>query len=149
MDTLSRHLILKMDSIRTSGDHAAFAKGFAAVWCIGPYRQPSEVDVHVRNYIYTTTLNNHTPDNGFPVYDTNYAARRIKDIACPVLIIRGDRDIPFIRQVTDYYQQQLPKATLINFTNVAHMLNMEKPEEFNRLVHRWLSGDKKGRINGT
>lgn len=28
---------------------------------------------------------------------------------------------------------------LIKITNAAHMLNMEKSAEFNRVVHRWLS----------
>jgi len=146
MDTLSKQLFDKMIRIQKTGDHALFAEGFAAVWCVGPYRKVTQVDQQVWNYVYTTTLNNHTPDNGWPVYDTNYAARRIKDIACPVLIIRGDKDIPFIVQVTDYYKQQLPKATLITITNVAHMLNMEKPAEFNRVVAGWLSGEK-GRVN--
>lgn len=138
MDTLSKQLFDRIIGIQKGGDHVSFAKDFVSVWCIGPYRKPSEVDTKVRSYVYQTTADNHTPDNGWPVFDTNYAARRIKDITCPVLIIRGNKDIPFIKQVTDYYKQQLPKATLITITNVAHMLNMEKPAAFNGVVERWL-----------
>jgi pimeloyl-ACP methyl ester carboxylesterase len=142
MDTLSRQLFNRMDSIRHTGDHAQFAAGFVATWCVGPYRQPSEVDEHVRSYIYTTTLANRMPDNGWPNFDTSYAAPRLKNIKCPVLIIRGDKDLPFIIRETDYYKQQIPKATLITMTNVAHMVNMEKPEEFNRVVRKWLINGK-------
>jgi len=63
MDTLSKQLFDRMISIQRTGDHASFAAGFVAVWCIGPYRTPSEVAMNVRNYVYTTTSNNRTPDN--------------------------------------------------------------------------------------
>ena len=64
----------------------------------------------------------------------------LKEIHCPVLIIQGDKDIPFILQVTNWYRHELPSARLVNFPGVAHMVNMERPEEFNKVVEGWMSG---------
>lgn len=138
MDSLTAAIFVKMDSIRATGDHRVFAGMFTRVWCDGPYRKPEQVDRRVRNYIYTTTERNDMNDTAFPVFNPRSAATRLKEIKCPVLIIQGDKDVPFILKVTAWYKHELPEATLVNFPGLAHMLNMEKPEAFNKVVHRWL-----------
>lgn len=140
MDSVSGEIFTKMDSIRATGDHQLMALHFMEVWCVGPYRQPEEVDKRVRDYIYTTTAHNPMNDTAFPVFNKRRAATRLKEIKCPVLIIQGDKDVPFILKVTAWYQHELPEAKLVNFPGLAHMLNMEKPEAFNKTVYRWLSG---------
>ena len=140
MDTVSRQIFLVMDSVHATGDHHLMAEYFAAVWCDGPYRKPAEVDTAVRGYIYRTTLQNKMDNSSFPVFEPKGAASRLKEIRCPVLIIQGDKDIPFILQVTAWYQHELPSARLVNFAGVAHMLNMERPEEFNKVVEGWMNG---------
>ena len=138
MDTASRRIFLVMDSVRATGDHRLMAEYFTAVWCDGPYRKPGEVDTAVRGYIYRTTLQNKMDGAAFPVFSPKTAATRLKEIKCPVLIIQADKDIPFILQVAAWYQHELPAAKLVNFAGVAHMLNMERPEEFNKVVYAWL-----------
>jgi len=74
----------------------------------------------------------------FPKFNGHVAANRIKKIQCPVLIIRGDMDVPFILHATDFYQHELPQAKMVTYPGVAHMLNLEKTAEFNRLLDEFL-----------
>ncbi|MDO6432979.1 alpha/beta hydrolase [Flavitalea sp. BT771] len=140
MDTATRRTFQIMDSIHATGDHRLMAEYFTSVWCDGPYRKPGEVDTAVRGYIYRTTMQNKMDVGAFPVFNPKGAATRLKEIHCPVLIIQGDKDIPFILQVTNWYRHELPSARLVNFPGVAHMLNMERPEAFNKVLEGWMSG---------
>ena len=140
MDTVSKQIFHVMDSIHATRDHHLMAEYFAAVWCDGPYRKATDVDPAVRAYILSTTERNKMDNTAFPVFSPKVAATRLKEIQCPVLIIQGDKDIPLILQVTAWCQHELPAARLVNFAGVAHMLNMERPEEFNKVVEGWVNG---------
>jgi len=144
MDSLSGALFNRMDSARSTGDHRVFADLFTRMWCDGPFRQPGEVNARVRDYIYTTTARNNMNDTAFPVYNQRRAATRLKEIKCPVLIIQGDKDVPLILRETAWYKHELSQARLVNFPGLAHMVNMEKPEEFNKVVYQWLKDAANG-----
>ena len=138
MDSASGAIFTRMDSIRATGDHQLMARHFTEIWCDGPFRRPEEVDKRVRDYIYTTTEHNQMNDTAFPVFNRRRAATRLKEIKCPVLIIQGDKDVPFTLRVMQWYRHELPAAAFVHFPGVAHMVNMEKAKEFDRVVYRWL-----------
>ena len=137
-DSLSMYLFKKIDSIRRMESREAMAEFFTKMWCDGPYRSSSKVDPAARDYIYRTTLQNKMNDAAFPKFHQPGAATRLKEIKCPVLIIRGDKDLPFITGATNWYKHELPDAQLVDFHDVAHMLNLEKPVEFNKVLKEWL-----------
>jgi len=138
MDSVSMGQFNKMDSIRRTGDRKAMAEYFTELWCDGPYRTPDQVDPAARAYIYRTTYNNKMQMGASPKFRARGAARWLREIQCPVLIIRGDKDVQFISRAIGWYQHELPQAKLVTFPGVAHMVNLEKPAEFNRLLNEWL-----------
>ena len=68
------------------------------------------------------------------------AAGRLSEIHVPTLIIVGDLDASGTQEMADTMERDIPGATKVVFPGVAHMVNMEKPGEFTRLVIDFLTG---------
>ena len=114
---------------------------FQRAWTYGPYRASTDVEQFVRDWvkmIATESLANYNP----MIKATELippAAQRLKQIKVPILIITGDLDMPDIHQLADFIQESAPNAKKVNITHTAHMVNMEKPNEFNKIVSKFLS----------
>jgi pimeloyl-ACP methyl ester carboxylesterase len=67
------------------------------------------------------------------------AAERFAEIACPVLIVVGDGDQPSVRATAERIAAEAPRARLVVWRGVAHMLTMERPDEFAALVLAFLA----------
>jgi pimeloyl-ACP methyl ester carboxylesterase len=63
---------------------------------------------------------------------------RLQTIKAPTLVIVGDRDFSNITAIADLLANKIPGAKKAVITGVSHHLNMEKPQEFNQLVLRFL-----------
>ncbi len=57
---------------------------------------------------------------------------------CATLIIFGDRDVPGIRLVAQQLHTKIPRSELIEIHGADHIVNMSKPNEFNRVVLEFL-----------
>lgn len=55
-------------------------------------------------------------------------------ITAPVLIIVGDRDAPVIHEIAGLLEKKIKNARKFVIENAAHMVNLEKPQKFNRAV---------------
>ena len=62
------------------------------------------------------------------------AMTRLEDIHVPTLIMIGDRDVPSFQDLSLVVSQKIPQAQRIVVPGAAHMINMEKPKEFNRIL---------------
>ncbi len=67
------------------------------------------------------------------------AAGRLAGINVPTLVIVGDFDASAVIATADYVAQNIAGAQKIVFRGVAHMVNMEQPDEFNRIVLDFLN----------
>jgi len=59
-------------------------------------------------------------------------------IRCPVLVIAGDKDYRPISE-KEAYVAKMPRAELVVITNSRHATHMERPDQFNQVVIRFLS----------
>ncbi|HSK72000.1 MAG TPA: alpha/beta fold hydrolase, partial [Pyrinomonadaceae bacterium] len=59
-------------------------------------------------------------------------------INAPTLIIVGDRDAPVINDIADNLSKSINGAKKVVIKNAGHMINLEKPAEFNRAVTDFL-----------
>jgi 3-oxoadipate enol-lactonase len=57
----------------------------------------------------------------------------------PTLLIVGQYDFPSKLKATEQLAVEIPQARLIVIPGAAHMVNMEQPEKFNRIVLDFLS----------
>ena len=64
--------------------------------------------------------------------------KRIAALHLPVLVVVGDEDEP-CRKPSDFLERTLPDARLRVFPQTGHCVNLENPEEFNRLCLEFLA----------
>ena len=67
------------------------------------------------------------------------AINRLDEISCPTLIIVGAVDMPDIATIADELEVGIPRASKVVIPGTAHYPNLERPEEFNRLVLDFLA----------
>jgi pimeloyl-ACP methyl ester carboxylesterase len=60
-------------------------------------------------------------------------------IAVPTLLVWGDRDMRSPLEVAEQFRTAIPDSQLVVIRGAGHVSNMEKPEEFNAAVSRFLS----------
>ena len=107
------------------------------IWVDGPQRGLDEVDPTIRERVralYTDVLLR-TRDGGRPAEQLEPPAyRRLGEIHVPTLVIVGSGDIPAVQDQSEQIARSIAGARKEVLPHVAHLLNMEIPEEFNRLV---------------
>jgi 3-oxoadipate enol-lactonase len=118
-------------------DTARAAAEFTRAWAEGIYRRADSLKSPVSQQVYNTTLANlqlHKMEN-WPLLKNNPPAiEKLASIQVPVLIIDGDKDLPYITDASQYLEKNISKARRVVIKDAAHMLNLEKPEELNKLI---------------
>ena len=109
------------------------------VWVDGVSRTRDEVDPDVRERLREMQrrafeVQMAEPDAGPEEAFEPQASTRLGEIRCPVLVVVGDLDQPAIQEVVDQLVAGIPGARKAVIAGTAHAPNMERPEEFNRLL---------------
>lgn len=106
------------------------------IWVDGPKRTPTQVNPSVRKRV--TEMNGalyRLPEVDAPRERLDPpAVGRLGEIHVPTLVIVGDGDVPDVIETADMLEQGIAGARKVVFPGVAHMVNMERPAEFNRVV---------------
>ncbi len=67
------------------------------------------------------------------------AIGRLGAIRAPTLVVVGDQDVPNVLTIADRLATEIPHAKRLVLHGVAHMVNLERPQEFNRVVLEFLA----------
>ena len=130
----------QIDLAEEAGDIAQVNELELQIWVDGPYRTPDQVDAQVRERVREMNLIAlQTPDglgNEQPLEPA--AAGRLAELHTPTLVVVGDLDTPKTLAAAGYLATHIAGAQKLEMTGVAHLPNMEKPAEFNRLVLSFL-----------
>jgi 3-oxoadipate enol-lactonase len=140
-DTISEYWYPLFKKALEDKDTALAAKEFTRAWAEGIYRKGDSLKAPVSQYIYKASLNTIQQHKvaGWPKFQEDpLAAKRISGIKLPVLIIDGDKDLPFITDNAVFMEKNIPGAKRVVMKDVAHMLNIEKPAELNKLMMDFL-----------
>jgi len=62
------------------------------------------------------------------------ASQRLPEVRVPTLIVVGDRDAPTVRQAADVLDASIATARKVTMPGTSHLINMEQPDMFNRIV---------------
>lgn len=73
------------------------------------------------------------------VYVNPPATQQIEKIRLPTLIITAEYDLEACKEIADLLVQKNPNAKKVVIAGSGHMMNMEKPEEFNKAVLDFLA----------
>jgi len=122
---------------REAGDLDQIDEIEARIWVDGPNRTPEQVDPAVRRCVLQMLHDNHAAESaeeGKPVRLDPPARGRLGEIKAPTLVVVGDADLPGVIVDCDILASDIPGARKAVMHGVAHVPNMERPEEFNRIV---------------
>ena len=65
-------------------------------------------------------------------------AARVGGLSVPTLVVAGELDQPDILAICDRLAKEIPGARHATIPDAAHAPNLERPEEFDRLVLEFL-----------
>ena len=64
---------------------------------------------------------------------------RLGEIACPTLIVWGDRDRLISVRDADVFAELIPNSRKVVFADTGHVAMLERPDEFNALLAEFLA----------
>jgi len=111
-------------------------------WVDGPYRTPDQVDGRVRAQVETMQLDAFRvpePEGVSLRKRAQPAASLLHTIQAPVLVLAGALDIPDVLQHASQLQERIAGARLVTIPEAAHMLTMEAPAPFSRLLQAFIA----------
>lgn len=121
------------------GDLDAAVEVNLRAWVDGLGRAADVVDPAIREFVGAMQrdafeLPEWDPD-GAPESELEPPAHaRMTEIACPTLIIVGEADQVATLGAANRLAAEVPKARFVSWPGAAHMLTLERPEAFERLV---------------
>ncbi len=127
----------EMEEAFRRGDIARSVEISLQIWTDGPFRTPEQVNPQVRERVRAMTTHNIERGDDEEVQPQHIeppAAGRLSEIHVPTLIIVGGEDVEFILTIADKLERDIRGAKKVVIPRTAHHLNMEKPQEFNRVV---------------
>jgi 2-hydroxy-6-oxonona-2,4-dienedioate hydrolase len=138
--------IFDLIAARQAGDFEAAADLQVRIWADG-FKRDGQADPHVRALIRRMSLealenqDEFLRSTGF-VMETPLqppAMERLEQLNMPALVLAGDLDDETVLSLADILVERLPAARKETIQGAAHLPNLEKPQEFNRLVLEFLS----------
>jgi pimeloyl-ACP methyl ester carboxylesterase len=112
------------------------------IWFDGTGRSPAQVNQEMRQLVYEMNrialshevkgLGKRRPDTEIP------AVERLSELHMPVLVVLGAHDTPYILASADYMLEKIPSVQKVIIEDAAHLPNMDHPEEFQRVVTKFL-----------
>jgi len=113
------------------------------MWVDGPRRRPDDVDLFVRERVRKMLIATYEMVDAGEQAEAGEleppALSRLAEIEAPTLTIVGELDFADIRALSDQIAARVPNARQVVMTGVAHLPNMERPAEFNRIVLDFLA----------
>jgi len=108
----------------------------AKLWVDGPRRATEPTRLAIQKQVYQWLLAGYhrIEDMVEPRAATPAAVGRLGEIEVPTLVMWGDQDESIILAAGETLVSQIKAAHKVVFPDTAHMLNLERPEQFNQEV---------------
>jgi len=133
----------KGDALAERGDLEGLVELDLAMWVDGQGRAGGRADAKLRErmrpLIRAANARYTEQARGTAQWLDPPAASRLSALRCPVLVVVGDKDDPDMLRVADLIAARAPHARKVVVREAAHMLPLEQPEEFRRLLEEFLS----------
>lgn len=119
------------------GDLDAAVEANLRLWLAGPRRTLDDVDPNIQELVRDMQR------NAFELQlDPNVqvvpleppASGRLAEIGVPTLVVTGEEDVADIHVIADKLAAEIRGAERATIADAAHLPNLERPEEFDRIV---------------
>jgi pimeloyl-ACP methyl ester carboxylesterase len=124
------------------GDFDAAADVMVRAWVAGPRRSVEAVDPALRDLVVDMQRNAYELQEGREVHVNRLdppAWQRLHDVRVPTLVLTGDEDFADVHRIADKLTAEIPNAERATIANAAHLPNLERPDEFDRIVLGFLA----------
>ena len=130
----------EMERLWEAKDWEPLAELETQVWVDGWGQPTTRVDARLRQQVRGWILDSYRAGTaeGRPQPLEPPAAQRLTDVRVPTLVLTGDADEPAGLAAGRHLAASVAGARLVEFAGVAHMIQLEEPERFNRLVLEFL-----------
>jgi pimeloyl-ACP methyl ester carboxylesterase len=137
---LEAEMSAQMDEAWEAHDFEHLVDLEVRMWVDGPGQPPDRVDGRIRERVRQMERESlaANPIEGKPQPLDPPAVGRLGEIRAPTLVVVGDLDTSGVLAAADLLVRGIPGARRVVFPGTAHMLTMEKPDEFNRLLLEFL-----------
>ena len=111
-------------------------------WLKDPYMLPAMEKPDVAEKIRRICLENSNAlliDSSLGSQPEVPSIQRLSEINVPTLVVVGDRDVADIQEIANTLEANVTGARKVVVTGAGHIINMEKPKEFNRIVLDFLN----------
>ena|SRR5579859_7424514 len=126
----------EIEKVDASGDMVRLNDLEVHLWMDGLRRVGPPVDAAAREKLSQMNYASLTHPDGLlrPGKLERPAIDRLGEIKVPTFVIWGDGDVSTVLAQSQQMVNEIPGAKSLVFPDVAHMVNMERPIEFNRAV---------------
>ncbi|TWP49644.1 alpha/beta fold hydrolase [Lentzea tibetensis] len=130
-----------MKKLSEATDIESVVECFLRMWVDGPQRTPDEVDPAVREPCHAAMSDTITRHGArwLGLLRELGAIDRVAELTARTLVLVGDLDSSDIHTVADLVAGAAPNAHKKVVTGAGHMINLDQPEEFNRVLRRFLA----------
>jgi pimeloyl-ACP methyl ester carboxylesterase len=133
----------EVEQAYSQGDPGGAADALHRVWTVGRGRAPSDLPAGVLETARAMTVRNFerplTETEFQPIPLAPPAVDRLGELRAPTLVVVGDRDVLWIREVADRIAENAPRAQQVVIPGTAHHLNLERPAEFLEVLRGFLA----------
>lgn len=141
VDTTTTQYITALMGALNNKDTAGAATVFVQNWFAGPARSRANFSDKLWQEGYAITHQNMLKHkaSGWPRFAQPAAIHQLSALTMPVLIITGEIDMPEVLLMNRWLKEHIPNARQVLLPGVAHMVNLEQPDQFNKLLDDFLS----------
>ena len=134
-------LFSDIEAADKAGDMEAVNRAEVRLWVDGPRRPEGAAPTHVRDLVLDMNGRSLHTDWASAEYQPldPPAIGRLMEIASPTLVIVGDQDLPHASANADLIISNVPGSRTVIIKDAAHLPNLERPEEFNRVLLDFLT----------
>jgi pimeloyl-ACP methyl ester carboxylesterase len=131
------------DEALERGDLDAAVEANLGTWLAGPNRSLDSIDPELQQIVaemqrQSFELQKDWPDLGAARLEPP-SSERLADVRAPTLVLTGDEDVSDIHRIAERLAREIPGATRATISGAAHLPNLERPEEFDRIVLGFLA----------
>jgi pimeloyl-ACP methyl ester carboxylesterase len=126
----------------SAGDLQAATELNLELWVDGPHRTAEEVNPEVREGVRQMQMAIFSKDipEGVDEIEPKWPAiKRLGEVSAPSQILIGELDLEEKHALVDRLVEEVPGSQKSMIPGVAHMLNMEAPDAFNKIVLQFLA----------
>lgn len=90
------------------------------------------------DYSWWRYLHTSKREQAFPM-----AIKKLNEIEIPTLVVTAEYDLELCKEIASMITKEIPGAKLVSIKGAGHMMNMDKPAEFNKIISKFIDQIKK------